>query len=116
VQPKAVGSDPTWCSLLPNHPLVSRVETWRGRSRDTSSSSGSFGGAAAWSVPRADGGNGSEDIAVSADTNSVYVTNAVDNTVSQYNIDRRTGALSPKTIATIATGLGPIGIALRPQP
>jgi 6-phosphogluconolactonase len=66
--------------------------------------------------PNIASGNGSEDIAVSADTNSVYVSNAVDNTVSQYNIDRRTGALSPKTIATIATGLGPIGIALRPQP
>ena len=58
-------------------------------------------------------------IAVSSDGKSAYVTNAPggggSGSISQYTIDSTTGQLSVKTPATIATGVGPIGIALSPD-
>jgi DNA-binding beta-propeller fold protein YncE len=50
-------------------------------------------------------------VAVSPDGKSVYVTNFVDNTVSQYDVGAG-GALTPKTPATVATGMGPLGVAV----
>ena len=40
------------------------------------------------------------DATVSPDGKSAYVTNAIDNTVSQSNINSLTGALTPKVPAT----------------
>jgi sugar lactone lactonase YvrE len=63
-----------------------------------------------------------EEIAVSHDGMSAYVTNNCDNTVSQYDIDPLTGALSPKPSAAVATGPstgscgGPLGIAIGKVP
>jgi 6-phosphogluconolactonase len=57
-------------------------------------------------------------VAVTPDGKSVYVTNLGNgsgNTLSQYNVDPLTGTLSPKTPATVATGLGPYGVAVTPD-
>jgi 6-phosphogluconolactonase len=51
-------------------------------------------------------------VAVTPDGNSAYVANGSGNTLSQYNIDSLTGALSPKTPATVATGVAPRGVAV----
>ena len=56
-------------------------------------------------------------IAVTPDGKSAYVTDATfnganNNTVSQYNIDPSSGALSPKTPASVAAGTAPIDIAV----
>jgi YVTN family beta-propeller protein len=61
-------------------------------------------------------GNLPEDIAVTPDGRSAYVTNGNDNTVSLFAIDAATGALSPQTPATVATGQGPSGVAVSPAP
>ena len=45
---------------------------------------------------------------------SVYVTNSNDNTVSQYDVGAG-GALSPKSPATVATGVAPQGVAVSPD-
>ncbi len=64
------------------------------------------------------GGN-PEGIAVTPDGRSAYVTNgsaiALGNTVSQYDINPLTGALSPKTPATIAAAAGPYGLVVSPD-
>lgn len=58
---------------------------------------------------------------VSPDGKSVYVTDrvavnvAVNGTVSQFNVDPVTGALSPKTPATAPAGLDPHGVAVTPD-
>jgi DNA-binding beta-propeller fold protein YncE len=57
-------------------------------------------------------------VAVSPDGTSVYVTIASSNTVSQYTVDPLTGALSPKTPASVAAGSAlttPHGIAVSPS-
>jgi 6-phosphogluconolactonase (cycloisomerase 2 family) len=56
-------------------------------------------------------------IALSPDDTSAYVTNSGDGTVSQYDVDPTTGALSPKTPATVAGISSPIhtGIAVTPN-
>jgi DNA-binding beta-propeller fold protein YncE len=57
-------------------------------------------------------------VAVTPDGKSVYVTNVGITglgTISQYNVDPVTGALSPKTPATVATGTGPLRIAVTPD-
>jgi 6-phosphogluconolactonase len=58
-----------------------------------------------------------DGIAVSPDGRSVYVTNgSFPATVSEYTVDPDTGALSPKTPATLPVGQGaPLGIALTPN-
>jgi Putative Ig domain/Lactonase, 7-bladed beta-propeller len=53
-------------------------------------------------------------LAVSPDGKSAYVTNQNENTVSQYTIEP-SGALSPKTPATVATGASPQGVAVSPD-
>lgn len=59
-------------------------------------------------------------VAVTPDGKSAYVTNSPvvlsppDDTVSQYDIDALSGALSPKTPATVPAGSMPRGIAIRP--
>src|SRR5205085_1732904 len=55
------------------------------------------------------------DVAVSPDGGSVYVTNAGDNSISQYDVGAG-GALTPKSPATVATATGPRLIALSPAP
>lgn len=64
-------------------------------------------------------GTDPEGVAVSPDGKSAYVVNAggfppVTGTVSQYDIDRRTGALSPKTPPTESAGASPFGVAVSP--
>jgi hyaluronoglucosaminidase len=56
-------------------------------------------------------------IAVTPDGRSVYVTNnSSPATVSEYTVDPETGALSPKSPATVPVGQGvPLGIALTPN-
>jgi DNA-binding beta-propeller fold protein YncE len=61
-----------------------------------------------------------QGVAASPDSKSVYVVNAgglppVAGTVSQYNVDPVTGMLSPKSPATVATGVSPIGVAISPE-
>jgi DNA-binding beta-propeller fold protein YncE len=51
-------------------------------------------------------------VAVSRDGRSVYVTNLLDSSVSQYSIDQATGALSAKTPLKVSTPAGPDGIAI----
>jgi hypothetical protein len=50
---------------------------------------------------------------VAPDGGSAYVTNFNSNTISQYTITAGTGALVPKTPASVPTASGPSGIALR---
>jgi DNA-binding beta-propeller fold protein YncE len=60
-------------------------------------------------------------IAVTPDGTSAYVTNFFVNfsgpgaTVSQYSIDTRSGALSPKNPPTVAAGQAPIAVAVAPD-
>ena len=59
-------------------------------------------------------------LAVIPNGKSVYVSNSLDDTVSQYSVDPSTGALSPKNPATIETGNSPwfggaAGIAVTPD-
>jgi DNA-binding beta-propeller fold protein YncE len=54
-------------------------------------------------------------IAVTPDSTSAYVTNFGDGTVSQYDINRMTGVLTAKAVATVAAGSKPIGIAVTPD-
>jgi hypothetical protein len=57
-------------------------------------------------------------VVVTPDGKSVYVTDTgggLGNTLSQYNVDPVTGALWPKVPATVATGLGPFGVAVTPD-
>jgi DNA-binding beta-propeller fold protein YncE len=61
-----------------------------------------------------------EGLAVSPNGNSLYVVDAgglppVTGTVSQYDINPLTGALSAKTPATVATGVSPFGVAVNPD-
>ncbi len=65
-------------------------------------------------------GAGPQGVAVSPDSKSIYVINAgglppVTGTVSQYNVDPLTGALSPKSPAIVATGVSPFGVAVSPE-
>jgi hypothetical protein len=65
-----------------------------------------------------EGGLGPFFVAVSPDGESVYVTNfgeqdVTPGNVSQYDVGAG-GALTPKGTATVGTGLGPSGIAVRP--
>jgi YVTN family beta-propeller protein len=52
-------------------------------------------------------------IAVNPDGASVYVANRDSSNLSQYDVGAG-GALTPKGTATVGTGLGPSGIAVRP--
>jgi DNA-binding beta-propeller fold protein YncE len=64
-------------------------------------------------------GDFSAAIAVTPDGKSAYVTNTADSaldTVLQYDIDPRSGALSPKTPANIAAGTAPQSIAVGSLP
>jgi DNA-binding beta-propeller fold protein YncE len=63
-------------------------------------------------------GGDPNDVAVTPDGKSVYVTNTgsgLGDSISQYNVDPLTGTLSPKVPATVATGTGPLGIAVTPD-
>jgi DNA-binding beta-propeller fold protein YncE len=53
-------------------------------------------------------------VAVSLDGKSVYVANGHDGTVSQYDVGT-TGALTPKTPATVFAGIGPSAVAVSPD-
>jgi len=55
-------------------------------------------------------------VALSPDGKSAYVTNSGDGTVSQYDVNPLTGALSPKSVAPVATGLAPGGITVGRRP
>ena len=50
-------------------------------------------------------------MAVTPDGESAYVANA-DGTVSQYDIDPSSGALSPETPATVPAGISPLSVAV----
>jgi 6-phosphogluconolactonase len=54
-------------------------------------------------------------VAVAPDGRSAYVTNVNSNTVAQYDVEPLSGALSPKTPATVAAGQGPTDIAISPD-
>ena len=59
-------------------------------------------------------------IAIDPQGNSVYVANegsvgAPGNDVSQYTINQKTGRLTPKSPATVASGRGPVAIAVTPN-
>jgi len=59
-------------------------------------------------------------IAIDPQGNSLYVASqgsasAPGNDVSQYTIDQNTGRLTPKSPATVATGRGPVAIAVTPD-
>ena len=56
----------------------------------------------------------SESLAVDPGGRFVYVANADNNTVSQYVIDLKTGALSPNRPATVPTGTMPQWLAIDP--
>jgi DNA-binding beta-propeller fold protein YncE len=59
---------------------------------------------------------GPRGVAVTADGKSAYVTNQDDATVSEYNIDPQTGALSPKTPEAVAgAGVGAQDVAVTPD-
>jgi DNA-binding beta-propeller fold protein YncE len=63
-------------------------------------------------------GEGPSDVAVTPDGKSAYVTNANfghGNTISQYDINPASGALTPKSPATVNTGTGPVFIAVTPD-
>src|SRR5437899_2852089 len=62
-------------------------------------------------------GVGPTGIAISPDGKSAYVSNSGESTVSQYDINPATGALSAKTPASVASGAGPRpeGIAVTPN-
>ena len=65
-----------------------------------------------------DAGAGPNDVAVAPDGRSAYVTNSASghgHNVSQYDIDPTSGALSPKTPASVATGTGPFFVDLTPD-
>jgi DNA-binding beta-propeller fold protein YncE len=51
---------------------------------------------------------------VSPDGSSVYVAGAATNSVFQYDV-RPSGALSPKSPATVAAGANPFGVAVSPD-
>ena len=53
-------------------------------------------------------------MAVSPDGESVYVTNAESDTVSQYDVGAG-GTLTPKTPATVAAGTSPDAVAVSPD-
>jgi 6-phosphogluconolactonase len=66
-----------------------------------------------------DAEQGSNQIAVTSDGRSAYVTNLLvssPGTISQFSIDPQTGALSPKAPPTVAGGPGPWFIVVRPPP
>jgi len=54
-------------------------------------------------------------VAISPDGRSVYVTNLNGRSVSQYSADPDTGALTPKTPATVSTPPLPSGLAVSPD-
>jgi DNA-binding beta-propeller fold protein YncE len=54
-------------------------------------------------------------VAISPDGRSVYVTNLAGRSVSQYDADPRTGALTPKAPATVPTPPLPSGLAVAPD-
>jgi DNA-binding beta-propeller fold protein YncE len=62
----------------------------------------------------ATGSNAPTGVAVTPDGKSAYVAN-LGGTVSQFNIDPVTGALSPKTPASVAGGTLPAAVAVRPD-
>jgi uncharacterized repeat protein (TIGR01451 family) len=72
-----------------------------------------FGALAPLSPATIAAGNRPIGVAVSPDAQSVYVTNELDNTVSQYSVGSG-GTLSPKTPATVATGSFPGEVAVSP--
>jgi YVTN family beta-propeller protein len=72
------------------------------------------GGLSALSPPTVASGGAPAQIAVRPDGKSVYVTNADDGTVSQYDV-RADGTLTAKTPATVAAPGGPAGIAVSPD-
>ena len=51
---------------------------------------------------------------MSPDGGSVYVTNFDGDSVSQYDVGAG-GALSPKSPATVAAGIVPLGVAVSPD-
>jgi 6-phosphogluconolactonase (cycloisomerase 2 family) len=65
------------------------------------------------------GGPDAAGIAVTPDGRNAYAANlgngAAPDTVSQYSIDRSTGALSPKTPPTVSADVGPTGVAVAPN-
>src|SRR5262249_46329555 len=58
-------------------------------------------------------GEGPEAIALSRDGKSAYVVNGLDNTLSQYDVGAD-GGLTPKTPATVKTGISPEAVAATP--
>jgi DNA-binding beta-propeller fold protein YncE len=59
--------------------------------------------------------SGPAGIAVTPDGKSAYVANSNRSTVSQYDIDPQSGALSLKSPATVAAGSEPVSVAVTPD-
>jgi YVTN family beta-propeller protein len=59
-------------------------------------------------------GNGAAGVAVTPDGTSVYIADAVDNTVSQYDAAAN-GVITPKSPATVKAGQFPLEIAVNPD-
>ena len=65
---------------------------------------GSHGSLSALAPPTIATGSGPAGVAVSPDGKSVYASNGGESTVSQYDVDPATGALKPKSPATVPSG------------
>ena len=81
-------------------------------SGDVSQFEGMGGGLSPLSPPTAGASPGASGVAVSPDGNSVYVTNYVDDTISQYGIASN-GTLSFKAATTETTGSRPGAVVVR---
>jgi sugar lactone lactonase YvrE len=75
----------------------------------------SGGGLSALSPSSVSAGQSPFGVVVSPDGKSVYVANAADVTVSEYDVAAATGALSAKSTATVPAGADPNGIAIAPN-
>src|SRR5947208_11604345 len=60
-------------------------------------------------------GSGPSAVAITRDRRTVYITDAFSDTVSQYDVDPLSGALTPKVPATVVTGMYPDGVAVAPD-
>ena len=61
------------------------------------------------------GGSGSVAATGTTTVRSAYVANYGANNISQYTIDPTTGALTPKTTATVAAGINPTSVVVDPS-
>jgi DNA-binding beta-propeller fold protein YncE len=65
--------------------------------------------------PTVTAGDRPRAVAVSPDGDSVYVTNGASDTISQYDVNAASGALTPKRAGEIGAGISPGAIAVSPD-